>query len=167
MSRNTSIGVLVATLVCVAVAVWWLSRPDEGDVYLAGLDYYANASAVLTSEPSTCGIKPGPVEGLPEALVSSFLMANGPGAGPVSLSKLDGHAAIADAAALKRFRSLDVSPSVLLREQRHLVSLSRIGFNSTRTEALFCAQGEDGILIHVRLQDGHWQFVDEVSAWVT
>jgi len=166
MSKSTSIAVLLATLVAVIAAVWLLVRPSESDVYLAVLSPYANSSAVLASNPSTCGIDSTSVAGISAALVSRFLSANAPGTKPISLSALNGHFAIADSTMLKRFMAAGVSSSVLLQGHRDLVRLSRVGFNSDRSEALFCAEGQEGGLFHVRMQNGHWQLIKLVSTRV-
>jgi len=150
-----------------AASVWLLSRPSESDVYLAVLAPYSNTSTVLASGPSTCGINSPNVAGIPSTLVASFLAANAPGAKSISLASLNGHFAIADSAKINRFAAAGVSSSVLMRAQGSLVHLSRVGFNSDRSEALFCAEGKDGGLFHVRLQDGHWQLVNLVSTWVS
>jgi len=167
MSKSTSIAVLLATLVAVIAAIWLLARSSESDVYLAVLSPYANSSTVLASNPSTCGLKSGPVEGIPDNLVASFLSANAPSANPISLSALNGHFALADSVQLNRFTAAGVSPLVALRGQRDLVRLSRVGFSSDRSEALFCAEGQEGGLFHVRIQNGHWQVVKFVSIWVS
>jgi hypothetical protein len=166
MSKSTSIAVIFATLVCIVSAVWLLARPSESDVYLAVLSPYANSSTVLASSPSTCGIKPGSIAGVPSTLVSSFLAANVPGAPSISLSALNGHFALANSAKLNRFTSAGVSPSVLLGGH-DLVRLSRVGFNNNRSEALFCAEGRDGGLFYVRMQNGHWQLVKILPTWLS
>ncbi len=166
MSKSISIAVILATLTCVVAAVWLLGRSSESDVYLAVLSPYANSSIVLASSPSTCGIKPGSIAGVPSNLVSSFLAANAPGSPSISLSALNAHFALANSAKLNRFIGVGVSPSVLVGGH-DLVRLSRVGFNSNRSEALFCAEGQDGGLFYVRMQNGHWQLVKLVPTWVS
>ena len=166
MSKRSSIAIITLTLVCFVAAVWQLARPRESDAYLAVLTPYANSSTVLASNPSTCGINSGPVSGVPAQLVSSFLAANAPGSKPISLSALNGSFAVADSRTLNRYTAAGVSPSVLLHGH-DLVRLSRVGFNSERSEALFCVEGQDGGLFYVRIQNGHWLLVNFVSTWVS
>lgn len=165
MSKNTSIVVLLATLACIVAAVLLLSRPSESDVYLAVLSRNSNSSIVLASNASTCGLKSGPVVGIPDKLLANFLSANAPGTNSISLSALNGHYALADSAQLNRYVAASISPSVALRGQHDLIRLSRVGFNSDGSEALFCAEAQEGGLFHVRMQNGHWHLVKFVSIW--
>lgn len=167
MTKTSSICILVATVALVASSVWVLSRPKESDVYLSVLAPIASSSTVLTSKPSTCGISSGQVTGIPPELVANFLAANAPGAKSISLAELNGSFAIADSAKIDRYAHAGVSFQALVRGQQSLVRLSRVGFNSEHSEAPFCAEGLDGGLFHVRLQNGHWQFINFVSTWVS
>ena len=165
--KHTSIAILLVTLVCVAAAFWQLSRSSEDDVYIAALSPYANSSAVLISGPSTCHVESTSVAGIPPQLVSNFLAANTPSAGSVSLSALNKRFAVANPVELARYTAAGVSSSVLLHGQQNAVHISRVGYDGARSEALFCAEGHEGSLFYLRLENGSWQVVNVVSAWVS
>jgi hypothetical protein len=170
MSKATSIGILSVTAIAVLAALWFNFRTKETDIYLAALAPYSNSTTILISRPSTCLMAteadPG-FKNLPPDLVNDFLAVNAPGAKPVSLNALKEEFSIADTSKLDSYTRAGVPREILIPEQRPLVSLSRVGFNHDRTEALFCLESREGFLLHLRLNNGHWQQVSFVSLWVS
>ena len=169
MNKITSIGALLVIVAIIIAGVWSLKGSSERAVYLAVLAPHASSTTALVSKPSTCGISNSsrPIEGIPSSLLKSFLSANTPGAGSVSLGSLNGHFAIADSALVGKYAAAGVPFRILDHGRHDLASLSRAGFNANESEALFCVEGLSGVLYLVHLKDGNWQLVKSVVVWMS
>jgi hypothetical protein len=163
MSKKKSIFVVFSALVFALASAWVLLRPKETDVYFAALSPYSNFSSVLTSKPSTCDVTAKSVPAIPSELLASFLDANNSSAKPISLKVLRSKFAVADGTKLKNAALAGVSPQTLISGPRTLVYLSRVGYSSNGSDALFCVQGLGSGLFHLRYQNGHWQQVQMIT----
>jgi hypothetical protein len=166
MSKNRSIFVVFSAFVFAAASAWVLLAPKETDVYFAALSQYSNYSSVLTSKPSTCDVTAESVPGISSALVASFLDANNSSAKPISLKALTSKFAVADGTKLENAALAGVSPQTLVSGPRTLVYLSRVGYSSNGSEAVFCVQGLGSGLFHLRYQNGRWKQVQMITIGV-
>jgi len=158
MTKRTGIFVVGTALVLAAAAGWSLFHGHETDVYLAAIAPYPSSEAVYVSRPSTCG-GISDVNGIPSALVASFLKANGPGSEPISLLPLRWQFNTADSAKLDQYSSVGPPYSTLFPQGNTPVIFSRVGFSADRSEALFCVFGRGELVMYMRQVGGQWQLV--------
>ncbi|MBK8286383.1 MAG: hypothetical protein IPK97_16735 [Ahniella sp.] len=164
MRRFVSLGVSAALGIAAALSVAADFRLTEADVYEAALAPYANDSSVVVSLASTCRIDSDLApKGIDPSLLSRFLRANLAGMPSTDLAELREYFAIADADQLAAYMRAGVPTSALIGGDRHLVRLSRVGFNQDETEAIFCIQAlRSNALMHLQLIGGTWQHINTI-----
>ncbi|MFT3807840.1 hypothetical protein [Arenimonas sp.] len=153
MTKRKAIATVSIALMLGVVAALSLLHTRETDVFLDLMAPYRDSEKVFVSRPSTCYAE-GPIDGVPNALLDSFLAANGPDAEPISLFRLRWHFLTAEARLLDRYPSAADRALASLPGDASTIDFSRVGFNANRTEALFCV--DDRALLYAKRVDGRW-----------
>lgn len=181
MSRNQSVFTLVLVTLVVAgmvAAALRIAPPTELQVYrtlLKGLGPI-HADTALMSRPTQCNANSldsaDTLNDLDKAfagsatfstsLYQSFLTANNAAAKPIQLGSLTDLIAVVDYDVSKSYQN---SPGLLRSLNRQIVTLSRVGFDSSRREALLCLEGHFGSLYHFKYGQDGWELVGGVSTW--
>lgn len=179
MSRKSSaFTLLIAALIVWAIVTYALrvSPPSELQVYRAVLVEIEarNFDAVVMSRATQCGGGFDSAERLGEnfgdsqtfsvSLYQSFVKANGEKAVPIQIGSLSDLTAVIDYDAAKSYQR---APGLLKPLGRDIVTLSRVGFNVSQTEALLCIEGVGGSLFHLRHGQYGWELVSDYSVWIS
>lgn len=171
MTRKQSILILAFTaaiLVGAGAVVYRDYFNKEGDVYLAFLkDIKSQAHDVaFLSKPSSC-------EGatnisMPEAsseLFSDFLSANGDNAEPINLRALEG---FFNVVSFEEANQLHANKLLYLfrSSSKRIIALSRVGFDSDKTHALFCIETKiSGDLVFLSKENNAWKVTKVSNVW--
>ncbi len=180
MNRKQSVFALFFAALVVAgmvTAALLVAPPTELKVYRALLHELEATStdAVLMSRPTQCNAgsfapnddlnkKFGGSETFRMSLYQSFLAANDGEATPIQIESLTDLIAVINYDASKSYRN---SPGLLRPLNRRIVTLSRVGFDSSRSEALLCIESHAGSLYHLKYGQDGWKLVGDFSTWVS
>lgn len=157
--------VLFSTVFALALAVAaprWLDA--EPAVYDAALNGLTDIDFAVVSTPSTCGARDLRAQGVAPELLDSFRAANAPGTALGNVSDWSRKFAVGNSTQVAALASLGIVPAAAGTAHVPLVRVSRVGFDRTRSEALFCLQAPHaGSLVHLRKIDGDWRIVGTIE----
>jgi len=138
-----------------AVPGWLDPEPPVFDAVLNPLHDFEFAAV---SSPSTCDIEGKHLDGVSAALRSAFLAANAVDVPQGRVSDQSSTFSVGNSTQVAALGSLGIAP--IKAGAKHLVvaHLSRVGFDATRSEALFCMRTSHGsTMFHLRRVAGLWQ----------
>lgn len=158
-----------AAMLVVALAIIYRGNfNEEGNVYLAFLNEAKNQAhdAAFLSTPSTC--QGATKENVPTAssdLFSDFYSANGNGAAPINLRALEGLFNVVSFEEAKQLHENQYLP-LFRTSSKILVKLSRVGFDKSKTHALFCIEYPTaGDLVLLVKENGSWKVEATSNVW--
>jgi hypothetical protein len=100
-------------------------------------------------------------------LFSSYLNSNGERAVPINLRSLEGRFNVVsfdDAIRLHQNSFLNLFKSSNMK----LIKLSRVGFDGSKTHALFCVEPEGlGLFVYLVKENGLWKLNNSRTAWIS
>ena len=163
MTKTFSCIVLILTGIAVLTSIWILIPNEEQEVYAAVfLDSLGGdkGSVIAISKPSTCSIESKP-KNLKSELYEALKSANDKSK-PIRLKSLEPFVPSIDSKELANYQSTGVSVRSLIRDNRSLLFLSRVGFSKSGEEAIFCVlRTDDGYADNsyfvVKKVEGNWK----------
>jgi hypothetical protein len=144
MSRTSSFVILLSTVLVLAALFWHLIPSQEQNVYeMVFLESIEGdtTNIIAVSRPSTCNIQSKP-DGIQIELFESFKNANDH-TEPVRLISLEPFIPTIDAGELEPFESTGLSTHMLVRDNRPILHISRVGFSADGSEGMFCVHRAD------------------------
>ena len=163
----------MVTIVVIVLVAWRLPFRDENDVYMTIAKNLGDANQLadvaFLSRPTRCNLDN--VDTLPstlgsKAIMARFFEANGPEASPVRLTRFEG---IYNVVSWDDTKQIAASGNLALHfrpTSKRLISFSRVGFGSGRSEALLCVESRDfGALYFLKKGEEGWTVVSSERAW--
>ena len=163
MTKNFSYLVLLLTGIAVITFIWIVIPNEEQEVYATVLlDSLSGdkGSVIAISKPSTCSIESKP-KNLNSELFEALKSANDK-AKPVRLKSLEPFIPTVDSKELAKYQSAGAPIQSLIRDNRSLLFLSRVGFSKSGEEAVFCVRRThvgyaDNSYFVVKKVEGNWK----------
>ncbi|MFD2165638.1 hypothetical protein ACFSJY_05115 [Thalassotalea euphylliae] len=172
--KKNSVKLLIYIVVVCLVAYLAInnSAHDEQDVFLSLVQTIkkneSSKQAAFYSYPTHCMQNVENIYELETGLWNSFLKANDYNKGPVQLFSLNGLANTVKWEDNLQIYDTEGGSKLFRSSNKDLIKLSRVGFNSSKEQALVCLESSwRGILFHLRKQDDSWVIVDEFQAWIS
>jgi hypothetical protein len=174
MTRKQSLIILIFTVAILVVAATVVYREyfnEEGAVYLSFLNQFDKdkvRDVAFLSAPSVCG--GANRQNMPDAseeLFSSYLNANDKSAVPINLRELEGRFNVVSFDEANRLHENNLL-HLFKSSSKKLIKLSRVGFDNSKTHALFCIEpGGMGLLVYLVKENGLWKVQNSDTVWVS
>ncbi|MGH1540093.1 MAG: hypothetical protein ACRBHB_06705 [Arenicella sp.] len=150
-------------------------RTEEGLVYLSLFQPNTEVKEfdhiIAFSKPSICSSDEAHFSGFPQEALSNFLKINAEGAKPIRLSNLEKKVPIVSWSETQNIYTKGIE-DFFKPKNKSLVSLSRVGFNKERNEAVACVEiyknslGE-GILLFFEKSRDIWKITINRNIWIS
>lgn len=156
---------LAAVLILLANTVYLDDEQKIYKVLFEEFKHQAIAEKVLfQSKPRNClAYDENTISGIPPELIAAFELANRKDAVVVDLDSLRGDFNIVKYQFAKRFYKEDTR--IPNTKGYTLIKLTRVGFNTSKTEALACVAGHTGNLVHLKKHGREWSVLNWHTLW--